>query len=284
MVINNNMFNTKEEHHIIGILNLTPDSFSDGGEYTDLERAISHVEEMITQGASIIDVGGMSTRPGYEEISVEEEIERVLPVLKAIDERFDVTVSIDTYRSEVVEKVAPYIHMVNDVTGLLGDFRMAEIIAKYELSVCIMAHKAHVINENELTDTGSLQMESNMYMKCIKAELEESINIALKAGIPKNKIMIDGGVGFGKDYVLNLTVIHHTNELVQMGYPVLIATSNKGFMREVTGNTDKNKSHETVTTTIMGAINGATFFRVHDVLANKRALDMYKAINSKEMP
>lgn len=287
MVINNIKFNTKNEFHVMGILNLTPDSFSDGGQYDELVCAVSRVEEMIAQGASIIDVGGMSTRPGHEEISIEEEIKRVLPVLKVINEKFHIPISIDTYRSQVVEEVAPYIHMVNDITGLSGDVKMAETIAKYKLSVCIMAHKSHTIH-GDIEKTGAsvetLQIHSMNYINRIKSELKDTINMALEAGVSKDQIIIDGGVGFGKDYNQNLMVIHHTKELADLGYPVLMATSNKGFMREITGNMEKNKSHETVATTIMGATNGASFFRVHDVLANKRALDIYTAVSTKKMP
>lgn len=278
MYIGEHNFNNKKKYYIMGILNITPDSFSDGGMYNDLEKALARVEDMIDKGASIIDVGGISTRPGYTEISIEEEIARILPILKAIKEHFDVAISLDTYRSKVVEAAAPYIDMVNDVYGFKYDLNMAKTIHKHNLSVCIVANNKYNTNDDIGRD------DSNAYIKKVIQELLGSIEVALKSGIPKNKIMIDGGVGFGKDHVQNLMVIHYTAELVDIGYPVLIATSNKGFMREITGNINPNRSHETVTSTIFGAFKGAQFFRVHDVEANKRALDMYEAISTCSMP
>lgn len=271
-------FNTKNQKYIMGILNLTPDSFSDGGVYSDLDKALAHVGEMIAQGATIIDVGGMSTRPGHVEITVNEEIKRVLPVIQAIKEEFDIPVSLDTYRSEVVVAAAPYIDMVNDISGLSYDIHMAQTIAKYKKSVCVMANKCHQMTNDKST------VDKNRFITDIILELETSINMALDAGVPSDKIMIDGGVGFGKTYEQNLMIIHHTKDLVHMGYPVLMATSNKGFMREITGNMQANRSAETLATTVLGASSGASFFRVHHVEPNKRALDMYQAINTCTMP
>lgn len=288
MLIGNKRFDIENKHYIMGILNVTPDSFSDGGYYNELDKGLSHVASMIEQGASIIDVGGMSTRPGHIEISVDEEIERVLPIIKALKNQFDVPISIDTYRSQVVEAVAPYIDMVNDINGLSYDGCMVDVIAKHDLSLCIMAHRAHQGDIQPIKESMEMKeaylYDGNEYINKVIYELEEIITKALNGGIPKDKIMVDGGVGFGKTYEQNLAVIHHTNRLANLGYPLLMATSNKGFMREITGNQSPNKSHETVTTTIMGAIGGASFFRVHDVEANKRSLDMYRAINTCTMP
>lgn len=291
MYIGNYKFDIGKQCYIMGILNLTPDSFTDGGKFNDLEKALAYVEEMIENGASIIDVGGISTRPGHTEISIYEELERVKPILKAIKEKFNVAISLDSYRSQVVEAVAPYIDMVNDIYGLSYDAHMAETIATHKLSVCLMAHNSYdTISSQKNTmhvenrEKKSEKSQSDHYIQHVLEELKVATDRAIKAGIPKNKIIIDGGVGFGKTYEQNLMVIHHTKELVDLGYPVLMATSNKGFIREITGNMDSNRSHETVVTTIIGATQGASFFRVHDVQANKRALDMYQAIHTCSLP
>lgn len=289
MKIGKKIFDVKTKYHIMGILNITPDSFSDGGRYSELSEALDQVEKMIAQGASIIDVGGMSTRPGYTEISIEDEIHRVLPVLKAIKDKFQIPVSLDTYRSEVVEASASYIDMVNDITGLTHDENMAWTVAKYQLSICIMAHKIYnegsygIYHDQKADGNQSKDIQSEKYMEYIVQELKNGIKIAIDAGIPNDQIMIDGGVGFGKSHTQNLMTIHHTKELAALGYPVLMATSNKGFMREITGNFQADKVSETITTTIVGAVNGARFFRVHDVELNNRALKTYQAIETMKL-
>lgn len=288
MIIGNRKFDTKKGHYIMGILNLTPDSFSDGGKYNNLDKALYRVEEMITQGADIIDIGGESTRPGHVAISVEEEIQRLGEVLERVKTEFDIPISLDTYKSKVVRSLHPYMDMVNDVYGLNYDGTMAEVVASYQLSCCIMAHKPHGnannTSANQLRENGRFGGGYGDYIDRVAGELTGALQIAHKAGIQDNRIMLDGGVGFGKNHEENLSTINETKTLVNLGYPILMGTSNKGFMSKITGNLEKDRRDETVTTTIFGAIQGARFFRVHNVEANKRALQVLEAIQLEKMP
>lgn len=275
MIIGNKKFDINNRYYIMGILNITPDSFSDGGNFRSFDDALFRTEEMIEQGADIIDFGGESTRPGYTKISIREEIERLAPVLEAVRDRFDIPMSLDTYKSEVVESVYSYIDMVNDIHGLTYDSNMASVIAKNDLSCCIMANKKYGDIDN---------ISGQSYIKYVMQELKDCVDLALNSGISKDKIMLDGGVGFGKDYTQNLVTINRTNEINKLGYPLLMATSNKGFMGKITGTDVKDRRDETVTTTIYGAMNGANFFRVHNVEANKKALQILEAIREERMP
>lgn len=263
MIIGNRKFE-QNQFYIMGILNVTPDSFSDGGRYATLDKAMYQTERMVKEGASLIDVGGESTRPGYVPISVEEEIQRVSPVIEGIRERFDIFVSLDSSKSKVVEAVAPHIHLANDIYGLKSDAVMADVIARYHLSCCLMHNRKE-------RDYKEFWLE-------VQKDLQESIEIAEKAGISKDRIMVDPGVGFAKDYSQNLMCINRVGELKQWGCPVMMATSNKGFIGQVTGAEVGSRTHGTVATTVTAALNGATFFRVHDVKANREALDMVKSI------
>lgn len=264
MIIKDRKFDTKNNHYIMGIVNITPDSFSDGGKYNNLEQALKRIEEMIAEGAHIIDIGGESTRPGHVRISDEEEIGRIMPLLKAIKERFDIPVSLDTYKPGVVKAAIGYIDLVNDVHGLKYDPEMAHIIAANNLSVCIMHNR-----DNQDYDD---------FWNDLKSDLKESLAIAKAAGIPDERIMLDGGVGFAKDYNQNLITLNRTDELVEWGYPVLIATSKKGFIGQITGNPVDKRTAGTVATTVFGAMKGASFFRVHDVKENSDALRVTNAI------
>ncbi len=267
MIIKNREFDTTNNHYIMGIVNLTPDSFSDGGKYNGLDQALDRIAHMIENGASIIDIGGESTRPGHVQISDEEEISRIMPLLKAIRERFDIPVSLDTYKPGVVKAALGYIDMVNDVQGLKYDPEMARVIAQNNLCVCIM----HNRNNQDYDDFWNDLIE----------DLKESLAIAKAAGILDEQIMLDGGVGFAKDYTQNLVTINRTQELVALGYPVLIATSKKGFIGQITGSPVDQRTAGTVATTVIGAMKGASFFRVHDVKENSDALKMVKAITSE---
>lgn len=274
MIIGTRTFDLQNKYYIMGILNLTPDSFSDGGKYNNLDAALYRVEEMMGQGADIIDIGGESTRPGHGQISVEEEIERLARVLEVLKSRFDVIISLDTYKSDVVNSLHHYIDMVNDVYALTYDIKMAETIAEKKLSCCLMANKKHVVD---------IEGNSHNYTDMLIEELGESLKIARNAGVDKNKIMLDGGVGFGKNYNENLITINKTRKIAELGYPLLMATSNKGFMSKISGTLEKERRDETVATTIFGAMNGANFFRVHNVEANKKALQILEAIRNEQI-
>lgn len=265
MRIGNKEFDTKHQTYIMGILNVTPDSFSDGGRYDQLDRAFYHAEEMLKDGADILDVGGESTRPGHIQISVEEEIERVVPVIEGIKKRFDVPVSIDSYKSQVAkEAIKVGADLVNDIWGLKYDEKMAELIANEKVACCLMHNRAQNVYEN--------------FMEDVLVDLKESIKIAKKAGIEEDKIILDPGVGFGKTYEMNLEVIKEVERLKELGYPVLLGTSRKSVIGLTLDLPTDQREEGTLVTTVIGILKGCSFVRVHDVQANKRAISMTEAI------
>ena len=259
-------FDLENDPIIMGILNVTPDSFSDGGKWNNIDAALKHTEDMIRDGAKIIDVGGESTRLGYTLISDEEEISRVVPVIEKIKENFDVPVSLDTYKTNVARAgVEAGADMINDVWGLKWKDRdMADLVAKSKAAVCIMHNKDNISYSN--------------YVEDVLAELKESIDIAHKAGVNDSQIVVDPGVGFGKDYEQNLLIIKYVDRLKELSYPVLLGTSRKSVIG-LTLDVDKdNRMAGTVATTVMGYERGCSIFRVHDVKENYEALMMAKAI------
>lgn len=217
MKIGNRYFDTENECYIMGILNVTPDSFSDGGKWNDLDKAKNHVADMIREGAAIIDVGGESTRPGHTQITIEEEILRVVPAIQMIKENFDIPVSVDSYKSEVVEAALKAgADMVNDIWGFKYDRRVADLTAQYQVPCCLMHNRNNTEYKNFLED--------------MCQDLRESVEIAKAAGVPDENIILDPGVGFGKTYEQNLQAINHLECLKEMGYPVLLATSRKSVI------------------------------------------------------
>ena len=268
MKIGNKEFDLDKRIYIMGILNVTPDSFSDGGKYNNKDEALRRVEQMIAEGADIIDVGGESTRPNYIHISDEEEIERVLPIIEDIKRHFDIAISIDTYKSKVAESsLAAGADLINDIWGLKKDPRMAEVIAKYDVPVCIMHNREEAVY--------------NSFMEDVISDLRESIEIAQKAGIKKDKLIIDPGVGFAKTYEMNLIVVNRLEELKQFGLPVLLGTSRKSMIGLTLEEPVENRLEGTIATSVMGAMKGCNFVRVHDVLANLRAIRMTEAIRKE---
>lgn len=252
---------------IMGILNVTTDSFSDGGDYTDIDLAVERAKEMVKEGADIIDVGGMSTRPGHEEISIELELERVIPVIKRISKEVDTIISIDTYRYEVAEEaIKNGAHIINDVWGLQFDNgEMAKIASKYNTVVIAM----HNQNGTEYKEDIMLSM---------RKFFNKTFEIAEKNGLSKDKIIIDPGIGFGKDIKLNLEVLHRMNEIRDIG-PILLGASRKRFIGTLLNNLPpKERTEGTIATTITGIERGADIVRVHDVLQNKRAVLVADAI------
>ncbi|MCD8010816.1 MAG: dihydropteroate synthase, partial [Lachnospiraceae bacterium] len=212
MKIGNRNFDTEHTCSIMGILNVTPDSFSDGGRFDKLDAALFHAEEMVKQGADIVDVGGESTRPGHTVISDAEEIERVAPVIEGIKSRLDIPVSIDTYKGAVAEAALQAgADLVNDVWGFKHDPRVAELTARYGAACCLMHNRHEAVYEDFLPD--------------VLRDLEDSVAIARRAGVTDEKIIVDPGVGFGKTYEMNLEIIHHVELLKKLGFPVLLATS-----------------------------------------------------------
>ncbi|HIY05220.1 MAG TPA: dihydropteroate synthase [Candidatus Anaerotignum merdipullorum] len=267
MKIGNRIFDVEQDCYIIGILNVTPDSFSDGGRWNTMEKALRHSEEMIREGAAILDVGGESTRPGHKKISVQEEIERVVPVISQLKRNFDIPVSIDSYKSEVVEAALEAgADMVNDIWGLKYDLKVADCIARYQVPCCLMHQRRKAVYE--------------CFMEDMKQDLMESVEIAKRAGITKEQVILDPGVGlgFGKTYVQNLMVIHRLEELCRLGYPVLLATSRKSVIGLTLNLPTEERLEGTLVTTVLGVEKGASFIRVHDVKENLRAIRMAQAI------
>lgn len=265
MIIGGKKFDVENEMYIMGILNVTPDSFSDGGKFNEPEKAMTHVAEMIEQGATIIDVGGESTRPGHTVISEEEEISRVVPIIRRIKENFDIPVSIDTYKPAVALKaVEAGADLINDIWGLKYDPEMAKVIAQTGVTCCLMHNRNEAVYDDFVED--------------VIKDLEETVSIALKAGIPQGNIMLDPGVGFGKTYEQNLMILNHLEELKRLGYPILLGTSRKSVIGLTLDVPAGERMVGTVATTVMGAMKGCAFFRVHDCKDNMQALRMVQAI------
>lgn len=252
---------------IMGILNVTTDSFSDGGDYADIEKAVARAKEMAAEGADIIDIGGMSTRPGHEDISVELEMERVIPVIKRISAELDTIISIDTYRYEVAEKALENgADIINDVWGLQYDKgEMAAVAAKYDVPVIVMHNQNGTHYEKDI-------------MVSMREFFEKSFKIAEENGLSKDKIVIDPGIGFGKDMEQNIEVLHRMGEIRDIA-PILLGTSRKRFIGALlNGLPPKERAEGTVATTVAGIERGADIVRVHDVLENKRAALVADAI------
>ncbi|UYO61974.1 dihydropteroate synthase [Acetobacterium wieringae] len=265
MRIGNKNFDLSNQVLIMGILNVTPDSFSDGGKFNNLDASLRQVEKMILDGADIIDLGGESTRPGHTQISDAEEIERVVPMIEAIRQRFDIPISIDTYKGSVgAAALAAGADMVNDIWGFKYDPTLAEFTAKYQVPCVLMHNRTNQNYHNLMTD--------------INSDLQESINIALSAGISKDSIILDPGIGFAKDYAQNMETMHHLEDLQTLGYPVLLGTSRKGFIGLTLDLPVTERVEGTVATTVIGIMKGASIIRVHDVLENKRAAQMTASI------
>lgn len=265
MRIGQKEFDTKQKTYIMGILNVTPDSFSDGGRFNTLDAALYHTEEMLREGADIIDIGGESTRPGHTVITQEEEISRVTPVIEAVKSRFDVPVSIDTYKGKVTEAALQAgADLVNDIWGFKHDRKVAELTAKYGAACCLMHNRHEPVYQNFLED--------------MVKDMEECVRIAREAGVADDKIILDPGVGFGKTYEMNLEAIHHVDVLHRLGFPILLGTSRKSVIGLTLDLPADQRVEGTLVTTVMGVMKGCAFVRVHDIKENKRAIRMTEAI------
>lgn len=258
-------FRTKGHTYVMGILNVTPDSFSDGGKYNDLDKALYHVEEMIGEGVDIVDVGGESTRPGYTILPDQEEIERVVPVIEGIKSRFNVPISLDTYKSEVARAgIAAGADMINDIWGLKYDGNLANVIAEAKIPCCLTHNRKEPGYTNLIEE--------------ILWDLEASLDIAHKAGIVDDMIIIDPGVGFGKTYENNLEIIDKLQNFHSLGYPLLLGASRKSVVGMGLDLPVTERMEGTLVTTVYGVKKGAMFVRVHDVKENARAARMTEAI------
>ena len=265
MRIGNKEYKLGERTYIMGILNVTPDSFSDGGKFNEIEAAVNQARKLVEDGADIIDVGGESIRPGAEYVTEEEEIKRVVPIIKAIKKELDVTISIDTYKSKTAEEaIKAGADIINDIWGAKYDKNIAKVAAKYNVPIILMHNREDKPYENLIED--------------VIKDLQESIDIALESGVKKENIILDPGIGFAKTYEENLIVMNNCESIREMGYPVLLGTSRKSMIG-LTLNLPVNERVEgTLATTVIGIMKGMEFIRVHDVLENKRVAVMTDTI------
>ena len=265
MQIGNRKFDIQNHTYVMGILNITPDSFSDGGKWLEKDKALYRVEEMLTEGMDILDVGGESTRPGHIAISAEEEIARVVPVIEAIKGRFSVPISLDTYKAEVAkEGIKAGADMINDIWGLKKNPIMAQVIAESGVACCLMHNRKEAKYKDLLPD--------------MVTDLQESVELALEAGIPKEKIVLDPGIGFGKAYVDNLQVLGALDVFRKLGYPLLLGTSRKSVIGLTLDLPVEERLEGTLVTTVLAVLNGYAFVRVHDIKENVRTIRMAEAI------
>lgn len=265
MRIGHREFSTFGHTYVMGILNVTPDSFSDGGSFSDMDRALYHTEKMVAEGADVIDIGGESTRPGYTEISVQEEIERVIPAIEAIKARFDVPVSLDTYKSQVAAAgVSAGTDLINDIWGLKYDDKMADVIAGSGLPCCLMHNRRNLDYEN--------------FMRDVMDDLRETLQLAKAAGIERNRIILDPGVGFAKSHEQNLEIIARLEELKVLECPLLLGTSRKSVVGLTLDLPVSQRVEGTLATTVWAVTKGCLFVRVHDIKENVRAIKMTEAI------
>lgn len=265
MKIGSKEFDVANHTYVMGILNVTPDSFSDGGKFNEMDKALYHVEEMIKEGMDILDIGGESTRPGYTLLPDQVEIERVTPVIEKIKTRFNIPVSLDTYKSKVaLAGIEAGADLINDIWGLKYDDKMAQVIAGADLPCCLM----HNRNNTDYV----------CFMEDVAADLAETIKLAADAGIKDEKIILDPGVGFGKTYENNLEIINHLEELKAFGYPLLLGTSRKSVIGLTLDLPAAERVEGTLVTTVLAVLKGCAFVRVHDVKENVRAVKMAEAI------
>ncbi|WP_445492845.1 dihydropteroate synthase [Niallia sp. 03133] len=252
----------------MGILNVNPDSFSDGGKYRERDKAVQHALEMIDAGADIIDIGGESTRPGYVEISEEEELERVIPIIEAVSKEVDIPISIDTYKGKVAkEALCAGAHIINDIWGAKKDSTMAAIAAKKDAPIILMHNRDNQDYSNFIED--------------VLSDILESIEIAKTAGVKEEAIILDPGIGFAKNFTYNLEMMRHLDAMVEMGYPVLLGTSKKSMIGHVLDLPVSERMEGTGATVCYGIQKGCQIIRVHDVKEMARMAKMMDALMGK---
>ncbi|QIC07078.1 dihydropteroate synthase [Brevibacillus sp. 7WMA2] len=250
---------------IMGILNVTPDSFSDGGRYNQLDDAMRHAERLVKDGADIIDVGGESTRPGSQLISAEQELERIIPIIERLSRDIDVPISVDTYKARVAdEALRAGAHIINDVWGAKKDSEMAAVAARWNVPIILMHNRE--------------QMEYQDFFPDYIKDLQDSIQLALAAGVSEEMIVLDPGIGFAKTLQQNLEAMRRLDDLVALGYPVLLGTSRKSMIGKVLDLPVDERLEGTIATVALGIEKGCHIMRVHDVKAIKRTAMMMDAI------
>jgi len=258
---------------IMGVVNVTPDSFSDGGLYVSTQQAIVHAKNLIDEGADILDIGGESTRPGSQQVSIDEELKRVIPVLEALVDTH-IPISIDTSKLEVMKHaIAAGAFMINDVNALRSPGALETLAQNNHVRICLM----HMQGTPQ-------DMQKNPEYKNIVSEvkdfLEQRIHAAMAAGISKDRLIIDPGFGFGKTLQHNLTLLNQLDHLTTLGVPILAGLSRKSMLGTITGNSVDRRIHESIAAALLAVVKGAKIVRVHDVKASKDALAIYNAMQN----
>ncbi|MFF3103505.1 dihydropteroate synthase [Viridibacillus arvi] len=270
LTIDGHILDFHKETFVMGILNVTPDSFSDGGKYNDLEAAVAQAKQMVADGAKIIDIGGESTRPGHTQISVEEELSRVIPIIKELRKEVHVLISIDTYKAEVARQaVLAGAHIINDIWGAKYDPEIASVAAELNVPIILMHNR-----ENEEYGVN--------FWEVAKADLEKSLQIAKAAGVPDAHIWLDPGIGFAKSHHENILMMQSLPQLVEMGYPVLLATSRKRMIGNVLDLPVTERVEGTGATVCFGIDKGCHMVRVHDVKEITRMTKMMDVLLDKQ--
>lgn len=266
--INNIELDYTKETFVMGILNVTPDSFSDGGQYDSVETALKQAKKMVADGAKIIDVGGESTRPGYTRISDEEEIARIVPVIKALVKEVPAIISVDTYKSAVARAaIEAGAHMINDIWGAKADPEIAKVAAELNVPIILMHNRKTATYESFWSE--------------FMADMEESIAIVKSAGVPDEHILLDPGIGFVKNLSESIETMKRLDELVALGYPVLLATSRKRMIGTVLDLPVEERVEGTAATCAYGVQKGCHMMRVHDVKEVARTVKMTDALVGK---
>ena len=269
MKIGNREFDVNNKTYIMGILNVTPDCFSDGGKWNQMDAALAHVEDMIREGADIIDVGGESTRPGYERVPEEEEIGRVAPVIAAVKERFDIPVSLDTCKARVArEGIDAGADLINDIWALQADEAMGKVIASSRVACCLMHNRRDPL--------------PGLTMDRLTREMGEDVKRALDAGIATDRIILDPGVGlFAKTQEENLMAIANLRQCRELGLPLLLGTSRKSCIGYILDLPTDQRLEGTLATTAWAVLQNIAFVRVHDVKENVRFIRMMEALRDR---
>ncbi len=254
--------------YIMGILNATPDSFSDGGKYNNIDQAVEHAKEMVKNGADIIDIGGESTRPGYTVISEEDEIARIVPVIEAISKHVNVPISIDTYKAKVAQRaIEAGAHIINDIWGAKADDKIAAVAAEYNVPIILM-HNRHDRNYS-------------FFIRDVLNDLYESINIVKQAGVRDDQIILDPGIGFAKDLNENILMMQNLDTLTALGYPVLLGTSKKSMIGQALDLPVSERMEGTGATVCFGIQKGCQIIRIHDVKEMSRMAKMMDVLIGK---
>ena len=265
MRIGKREFDVENHTYVMGILNVTPDSFSDGGKWDKLDKALFRAEQMLEEGADLLDIGGESTRPDFVPVSAQEEADRILPVVEQIRSRFDPVISVDTWKASVAEQAARAgADLINDIWGLRKGNDMAAVIAREGMACCLMHNKETNVYGNLMAD--------------LCRETLESVEMAVRAGISADRILVDPGIGFALDYPQNLEVMRHLKEFCRIGYPVLLGCSRKSFIGRTLDLPVKERLPGTLVTTVLAVQAGCAFVRVHDVKENVQAVRMAECL------